>query len=198
MTAATTIPLGAPASAILVRDAVASDNSALVRLAAVCPMRGDLTLCMDREPDFFALARLEGERWRVGVAEREGEITGCVAASVRMAHVGGYATPTGYAGDLKVHPAHRGGDSADALTRFTRDTLRAFGGNALPTLVTILEGNRSMERRTIGPRGLPRMTRFATLEAHAVPFLLPRAEGVRGITVEVARHDDLDEMSALW
>jgi ribosomal protein S18 acetylase RimI-like enzyme len=201
MTAAPTVPLTAPASptpAISVRDAVTSDNAALVRLAAACPMRGDLTMCMDREPDFFALARLEGERWRVGVAERNGEIVGCVAASARSAHVDGFVTPTGYAGDLKVHPAHRGGDSADALTRFAADTLRGFGGNALLTLVTILEGNRAMERRTIGPRGLPRLTRFATLEVHAVPFLWSRAASVNGIRVDSARREDLDEMGALW
>jgi hypothetical protein len=203
MTAAPILPLGAPPAtpaetSILVRDAAPADNAALVRLAAACPMRGDLTMCMDREPDFFALARLEGERWRVGVTERDGEVVGCVAASARAAYVDGCATPTGYAGDLKVHPAHRGGDSADALTCFAADTLRAFGGNALLTLVTILEGNRSMERRTIGPRGLPRLTRFATLEVHAIPFLLPRAAWVRGITVEAARREDLDEMGALW
>ena len=198
MTAATIVSPEAQAPAVHVRDAVASDNAALVRLAAACPMRGDVTMCMDREPDFFALARLEGERWRLGVAERDGEIIGCVAASARTAYVGGYASPTGYAGDLKVHPAHRGGDSADALTRFASDTLRGFGGNALPTLVTILEGNRSMERRTIGPRGLPRMTRFATLEVHAVPFLWPRATKVDDISVESARDEDRDEMGALW
>ena len=200
MTAAPTVPLttATPTPAISVRDAVTSDNAALVRLAAACPMRGDLTMCMDRDPDFFALARLEGDRWRVGVAEREGEIIGCVAASARTAYIGGYVTPTGYAGDLKVHPAHRGGESADALTRFAADTLRGFGGNALLTLVTILEGNRAMERRTIGPRGLPRLARFATLDVHAIPFLLPRASWVRGLTVEAARQEDLEEMGALW
>ena len=36
-------------------------------LAAACPMRGDIELCMDRSPDFFALSRLEGDRSRVGV-----------------------------------------------------------------------------------------------------------------------------------
>jgi hypothetical protein len=200
MTAASIIPLGAPAlaPAIRVRDADASDNAALVRLAAACPMRGDLTMCMDREPDFFALTRLEGERWRVAVTERDGEITGCVAASARIAYVDGHLTPTGYVGDLKVHPAHRGGDSADALTCFARDTLRGLGGNALPTLVTILEGNRAMERRTIGPRGLPRLARFATLEVHALPLLWPRTSSVDGITVNSARKDDLDEMGAFW
>jgi hypothetical protein len=203
MTATSTVVpsllLDAPtAPTIRVRDAEPSDNAALVALAAACPMRGDLTMCMDRAPDFFALARLEGERWRVGVAERDGEITGCVAASARMTYVDGYVTPTGYAGDLKVHPAHRGGISADALTRFTSDTLRGFGGTGLLTLVTILEGNRAMERRAVGPRGLPHLTRFATLEVHAIPFLWPRAQSVCGITVCAARREDLDEMGALW
>jgi hypothetical protein len=198
MTAAPTVPFDVTAQPVSVRDAVAADNAALVRLAAACPMRGDLTMCIDREPDFFALARLEGERWRVGVAERDGEITGCVAASVRSAHVDGQVAPTGYVGDLKVHPAHRGGDSADALTGFARDTLRGLGGNALPTLVTILDGNRAMERRTIGPRGLPRLARFATLEVHAVPFLWPRRATMDGITAEPARREDLDEMGAFW
>ena len=198
MTAAPTVPFDATTPTVRVRDAVASDNGALVRLAAACPMRGDLTMCIDREPDFFALARLEGERWRVGVAERGGEITGCVAASVRSSYVDGHVAPTGYVGDLKVHPAHRGGDSADALTCFARDALRGFGGSALPTLVTILEGNRAMERRTIGPRGLPQLARFAALEVHAVPFLWSRSETIAGIDVACARREDLDEMGAFW
>jgi hypothetical protein len=189
---------GSTPPTIRVRDADASDNAALIALAAACPMRGDLTMCMDRAPDFFALARLEGERWRVGAAERDGEIAGCVAASMRSAYVDGYVTPTGYAGDLKVHPAHRNGDAADALTRFASSTLRGFGGNALLTLVTVLEGNRAMERRAVGPRGLPRLTRFATLDVHAVPFLWARAESIRGLSVRAARREDLDEMGALW
>ena len=83
MTAATILPLGAtPATpaetSILVRDAAPSDNAALVRLATACPMRGDLTMCMDREPDFFALARLEGERWRVGVVASNGTVGAAV------------------------------------------------------------------------------------------------------------------------
>ena len=91
-----------------VRDATEADNAALVRLADSCPMRGDITMCVDRAPDFFALVRLEGERWRVGIAEDAGQVIGCVAASERHAYVNGATTRTTYVGDLKVHPAHRG------------------------------------------------------------------------------------------
>ena len=199
MTTLTEVPLaGSSAPSLVVRDASALDNAALVALATACPMRGDMTMCMDRAPDFFALARLEGERWRVGVVERDGELAGCVAASVRATYVDGCVMRTGYAGDLKVHPAHRDGTAADALTRFASGALREFGGNALLTLVTVLEGNRAMERRAAGPRGLPQLIRFATLEVHALPFLWPRAESVRGITVRAARREDLEEMGALW
>jgi ribosomal protein S18 acetylase RimI-like enzyme len=199
MTTLTGMPVAASsAPTVVVRDAAATDNAALVALAAACPMRGDMTMCIDRAPDFVALARLEGDRWRVGVAERHGEIVGCVAASARLVHVDGAVTPTGYVGDLKVHPAHRDGVMADALTRFARDACRDFGGDAMLTLVTVLEGNRAMERRADGPRGLPRLTRFATLEVHALPFLWPRAESVGGVSVRAARREDLDEMAALW
>jgi hypothetical protein len=183
---------------LTVREARASDNAALVALAAACPMTGEITMCVDRAPDFFALARLEGERWKVGVAEQDGVVIGCVAASERWAYVDGQPTRTGYAGDLKVHPAHRGGPAADALEEMVRETGREFGGDDVPSLITVLGGNRSMERRTAGPRGLPTLQQFASLHVHAIPFLWPRARVVAGLTVRAAREEDLDEMAALW
>ena len=98
-----------------VRDATTADNAGLVELARSCPMRGDITMCVERAPDFFALSRLEGHRWRVGIAEDRGTVVGCVAASERLAYVNGAATRTAYVGDLKVHPAHRNRVVADAL-----------------------------------------------------------------------------------
>jgi ribosomal protein S18 acetylase RimI-like enzyme len=182
----------------VVRDAAPADNAALVRLAQSCPMRGDVTMCVERAPDFFALARLEGERWRVGVAECGAEVIGCVAASERPAYVNGVATSTAYVGDLKVHPAHRGRFGADALEEFAREAVRCYGGGDMLALLTVLGGNRAMERRAVGPRGLPALTRFATLDVHAVPLLWPRPHARAGVRVRAARAEDLDEMGALW
>ena len=124
----------APATgAQLVRDAEPADNDSLVQLAAACPMRGDLTMCIDRAPDFFSLVKLEGERWRVGVADVDGTVVGCVAASERLSYVNGAATRTGYVGDLKVHPAHRNGVTADALAEFSRGACHGYGGDDMLT-----------------------------------------------------------------
>lgn len=181
-----------------VRDASEADNGALVALAEFCPMRGDITMCVDRAPDFFALARLEGERWRVGVAKDGGRVIGCVAASERHAYVNGAATRTAYVGDLKVHPAHRGSFAADALEEFAREACRGHGGDDVLTLATVLGGNGTMERRADGRRGLPTLTRFATLDVHAIPLLWRRPERVAGLRVDAAREEDLYEMGALW
>ena len=185
-------------AALTVRDARPDDNTGLVALTSACPMAGDVTLCMDRAPDFFALARLEGERWRIGVAEADGVVVGCVTVSERWAYVDGRPVRTTYVGDLKVHPAHRGGPAADALEEYARDACRAYGGGDVAVLATVLAGNRSMERRTVGPRGLPELSRFATLVVHAVPLLWPRASHVAGLRVAPARPHDLEEMAALW
>ena len=181
-------------------DSTAADNAALLELAAACEMRGDIGLRIDREPDFFALNRLEGERWRVGIVPglAEGSVAGCVAVSERRVYLEGVSTRTMYLGDLKVHPAHRGGPVADALEEYSREACREMGGDDVPCMLTILAGNGAMERRTRGPRGLPVLTRFATIRSHSIPLLWSRARAVAGIRVETARHGDVEQMAALW
>lgn len=189
----------APARA-LVRLATADDNAALIELAAACPMEGDLALRIDRAPDFFALNRLEGDRWRVAVVDGpDGSPIACVATAERRAWLHGRPTTIVYAGDLKVHPDFRNTRIADALERFVVDVARETAGDSTPVLLTVLAGNTAMERRASGPRALPRLLRFATLHSFAIPLLWRRAssEGAH-LRVEHATAADLEEMADLW
>ena len=180
------------------RDATANDNAALIELAASCPMNGEMSLRMDRGPDFLALNRLEGDRWNLAVAERASRLVGCIAMSERDVFVNGRPTRTGYVGDFKVHPSHRDTRIADALS------LRAeewFGSLPLtaPIFVTVLAGNRAMERRLSGPRGVASFQKVGTIRTHSVPILWRRKESQRGsVCVATARWNDLDDMVALW
>lgn len=184
-----------------VRDAVAEDNDALLALAERCPMEGEIGLCISRRPDFFALNRLEGDRWRVGVVDGpDGTAVGCVAIAERNVYLHGRPARTMYVSDLKVHPDHRGGPAADALCEYAREVCLAAGGDAIPTFLTILGGNRSMQGRLTGPRGLPNLHRFATVRAHSISLLwrrrtVPLDDGGR---IEPAGQDDIEEMAALW
>ncbi len=194
MTIATSIRGG-----FAVREATVCDNEALVALAAACPMRGSVSLCVDRASDFFALNRLEGDRWRVGVAVTDGgELVGCIAVATRTAYIGGVPTLIAYVSDLKVHPAFRNGSVADALSAYASGASRELGGDDVPIALTILAGNRAMERRIDGPRGLPVLRRVATIRAHAVSMLWRRGIPESSVTVAPATERDLGEMATLW
>jgi len=181
-----------------IRDATPADNQQLIALAAACSMVGDISLRIDRGPDFFALNRLEGQWWRVGVAERAGMIVGCVAISERLAFVNGQERRTGYVGDLKVHPEHRDTRVADELSLYA-ECACALLPAAAPVMITVLEGNRAMERRLPGPRGVPVLKRIGTIRTHSIPILWRRRANDPGsIHIASARLTDIDEMAALW
>jgi len=187
-----------PKDDFTIRDATPADNRQLIALAAQCTMAGDISLRIDRGPDFFALNRLEGERWKVGVAERDGVVVGCVAVSERHAFVNGHEALTGYAGDLKVHPAHRNTRIADGLSHYAERGCAQLPPSA-PVIITVLAGNRSMERRLSGPRGVPPFRRIGTIRTHSIPILWRRTVSDRdSISIVPARWSDLDEMAALW
>ncbi|HKN59394.1 MAG TPA: GNAT family N-acetyltransferase, partial [Gemmatimonadaceae bacterium] len=182
----------------LVRDATPADNASLIELAAACPMKGEMSLRMDRGPDFFALNKLEGDRWNVAVAERDGRVVGCIAMSERKAFVNGVQTRTGYVGDFKVHPAHRDTRIADALSLRAESWFGSLPPSA-PLFITVLAGNRAMERRLSGPRGVAAFRRVGTIRTHSVPILWRRRVSERpSVRFEPARWSDLEEMVALW
>lgn len=182
-----------------VRTAVPQDNPALVALAAACPMEGATRLCVERDPDFFALTRIEGETCTVAVAEHPGRgVIGCVSAAERVVWLDGVPSRTAYLGDLKVHPSDRRQGIADALSRWCVEACGAIGPH-LPVLVSVLEGNRPMERRASGRPGVPALRRIGTLDAWAVPALWYRRLPVGiGLTAGRARAGDLDAMAAAW
>lgn len=181
------------------RDAEPADSDALVELSVACPMEGDIGLAVDRAPDFFALNRLEGDTWRVGVVDGPGgRPVGCIAVAERLVFYNGDPTPAMYVSDLKVHPDHRGGGVADALSAWARDVCVATHGPDGLAFLTILAGNRSMARRMDGPRGLPTIDRVATLRTHTVPLLWRRRPPAAGVEVRPARPSDVADMAALW
>jgi GNAT superfamily N-acetyltransferase len=192
----------ATASGFTTRAAGPADNVGLVTLAASSPMEAGLTICVRREPDFFALNRLEGDRWDVGVVDGPAPstgIVGCIGVAERLAFVSGVAQRTAYIGDLKVHPAYRGRGVADELSRYAREICHGIGGDDLPCLVTALAGNRGVERRVEGPRGLPELRRFATVRNYAIPLFLPRREPRPDqYRVRRASAADVEEMACLW
>ncbi|MHC4767844.1 MAG: GNAT family N-acetyltransferase [Planctomycetota bacterium] len=191
-------PVARPPAGVRVRAGRSEDNEGLLDLAAACPMQAAMTVRVRREPDFFALSRLQGERWNIGVAEAPGgRIAGCICVAERRAYLWGVPTPTMYVSDLKVLPEFRGLGVADALTQYARGVCEAVDPEIL-ALATALAGNRAMERRAAGPRGMPLLGGFATVRLHSVVLLRARHVHVAHLQLTRAEERDLEEMAALW
>ncbi|KPK04604.1 MAG: hypothetical protein AMS20_08550 [Gemmatimonas sp. SG8_28] len=188
----------APSAPWRLRPARAADNDALCRLAARCPMAGGISICVHREPDFFALDAMLGDPWHVMVAEVAGAVVGCVAWAIRDAYVNGTPVRTGYIGDLKVDPAFQRRGLGGALARTVRSALDRVDP-ALPTLFTSLTGNRPVASLP-GVKAEDHVSRrIGVVRVHSIPLLSRRRLSTSGgYVVREATWDDLEQMAACW
>ena len=107
-------------STAVVRSATAADNEALLTLVRRCPMRGDISLIIERDPDFFGLSRARGDSLTF-VVEIDGAIVGCLGTWRRGAWLAGRPAEVCYVGDLRVDPDFRRRGVANQLAVKLRD-----------------------------------------------------------------------------
>jgi GNAT superfamily N-acetyltransferase len=103
-----------------VRPATRTDNDALLSLVRRCPMQADISLIVERDPDFFALSEARGHA-HTFIAEIDGTIIGCISAWRHRAWLGGRPADICYVGDLRVAPEHRRRGIARQLGMAMRD-----------------------------------------------------------------------------
>lgn len=83
-----------------------SDNIKLLELTSSVSMDGDISLRIDRNPDFFKILELRGESLVV-IAEENQKIIGAVCSSLQNCYIGGELHPVQYVGDFKVLKSYR-------------------------------------------------------------------------------------------
>ena len=134
-------------SVITVRPAAAADNDALNSLVRRCPMRADISLIVERDPDFFALSRARG-RTSTFLAEVDGAVVGCISAWRHSAWLDGSPSEICYIGDLRIAPdQRRRGIATQLVSKLDKflDTLPQ-----VPFLLATGAGNSAVERLTSG------------------------------------------------
>lgn len=138
--------------------ATAADEPRLRQLLREAPMEGDVRLCMEREPDFFQGLSIEGDVTQVIVARDRptGEVISMGTRSVREGWLNGAPARLGYLGQLRTHPAHRGGKAILVGGFGHLRRLHEQDGRVALYTTAIFEGNaparRILER---GLRGMP-------------------------------------------
>lgn len=139
------------------------DEAQLRELLRGQPLPGWVTLGFEREPDFFAAARLEGERHRVLLAREgaNGPLAGFCSRVSRRVFIGGEPSWLGYLGQFRTAGGWQGGPRAYRLLRqgFAEVRRRLCDPDELPWDITsILAGNRPARR--ILSADLPKLPRY--------------------------------------
>jgi GNAT superfamily N-acetyltransferase len=91
---------------IIIREGTYSDNEELVNLTSLTPMKGNISLRIDRNPDFFRLLELRGPSFVI-VAESDHQLIGSYSASAVNVFISGQPETVYYLADFKVHPDYR-------------------------------------------------------------------------------------------
>jgi hypothetical protein len=183
---------------MIVEEAAPEDDPELRRLLRDNPMAGEIRVSLEREPNVFTAAAVEGEPHRTIVArDPEGGIVGMGSRSVWNAFVNGEPCRLGYLSQLRVDRAHRGRKRLRLLSS-GYDLIRSFRSpDELPFDLTSIVADNDVARRLLGA-GLPGLPTYREIAEWAT-LIVPttsRPRRVTGVRIERGTPDLLTGAAA--
>ncbi len=178
-----------------VRLATESDNHKLLELARTTPMESRLMVNVDRSPDYFRLANLQGDEARVFVAEQDGIISGAIGCCLRYVRLLGRPVKIGYIGGIKVAAEARKGLTSFRLMNAVAEHLRATPIEL--AIVITMESNAAMAPILAGRIGMPPFHQLTQFEiAYIRPIFRPKVSD--HYHIRAMRPDDLENVAILF
>lgn len=177
---------------VLIREATEADNEALQQLNREAPMQGDITIRVERIPDFFAINRKIGP-FKTMVAETHGRIVGVLTIARHPAVLEGKVQEIGVIRDIKIHPDFRG---STALYRLLYTFLQyALGQKWNILYATALKGNIKVISLMGGRAGLPSLVPAG----HFIQFNLFPKRRYKGTTrYQIITEEASDDLLAFF
>ena len=175
-----------------IRQAERSDNEGLLALTSLSPMKGRISIRIDRQPDFFRLLDMRGPS-EVLVAEDRGSIVGCISAARVTVRVDGDPEPVYYLGDLRTHPEIRGAGLGVRLARAMHRRLLAAGADLV--VWTAADGNRDVLPFFDGRGGLPKPLPLGTF---VVRQMIPSHRPLEDSSYEILEEEETAELRCLY
>jgi len=125
--------------------ATADHDAALRRLLRENPIPGSISISLEREPEFFAAANIEGSEHQTIVATENGRVVATGSISARQRFINGEPMRVGYLGGLRLDQSCRG--RAEIIRRGYEvfKNIHERGGPPI-YLSSIIAGNRAALR----------------------------------------------------
>ena len=169
---------------VVIEPATPADDAALRRLLADNPMDGGIRVAFEREPSYFAAARVQGDDCQVLVGRdtERGDVVAVGARAIRMVYVNGRPCEVGYLSDLRVLPAYRRGT---LLTRGYRRVRALHGDGRARLYVTAIAADNAIALATIaaGRAGLPAYRDLGAFVTAAITLARRKPEVDAGVEI---------------
>lgn len=159
-------------------------------------MAGDISLSLEREPNYFHGAGVEGGKHRVIVLREDttDRIACMGACSVATAFVNGQETRLGYLSQLRLDRQHRGQASLIVVGHKKFQQIHDQEGLADLYISAIVADNEPARRLLEhGATGLPKYEPFEPFSTLAIPITRrQRSRSPRDVQIRPGRSEDLD------
>lgn len=178
-----------------IRFATTTDNQQLLALCRTAPMAGQLVVNVERHPNYFTLAELQGDEAKILVAVENGALVGAIGCALRDVILADKRCRIAYIGGIKLAPQVRKGLTAYRLIKALYDYLLTteveYG------LLLVMAGNQAMAPLLAGRAGIPRFYPVAEFAvAYCLPYCLVRNSGK--YLIRPATPADEPQLYQLW
>lgn len=131
-----------------------ADDAGLRALLRAMPMGGSIRVTFEREPSYFAAAKVQGDVQVPVARDASGRVLGMGLRAFSSGWRGGAPAEVGYLGDLRLLPEHRGGTLLARGYRFLREL---HTDRRATVYATMLVADNAVALSTIaaGRAGLP-------------------------------------------
>jgi hypothetical protein len=163
--------------------ATTADDDSLRRLARENPMRGQISLSLEREPSYFAAAAIEGSEHQTIVATENGRVICAGSVTMRLRYINGQPMRTGYLGGLRLDVSARNRSSVIRRGYDLFHRLHVEQGGPPLYLTSIVADN--LPARRLLERGLPGMPTYRFL-GEFVTLAIPRTRGLVAFSADPA------------
>jgi hypothetical protein len=149
--------------------ATEADDADIRRLLRENPMPGNISLSLEREPNYFADARLPGETKQTIVARHNGRVICLGSCTIRLRFINGEPRRVGYLGGLRLD---KGVAGRFDIVRGGYEFFRKLQGDSPADFYFTSIAADNARARKLLERGLPGMPRYEFI-GDFVTVLLP-------------------------
>ncbi len=187
---------------IIIERALLSDNSAICELCKI-PMTGNISLTMERDPDYFINAGIQNQDVEIYVCRQQNRLAGVFSVGKRTVFYNGSPKQLRYFSDLRIHPDFQKSMLLIRMSRFLKSN-KIVQENEISYAVIFSE-NKTMtdliekvDDHFLKKTSLLKFTLYGDYCSYVVPLSKRRKKRRSNLKIRKAEVEDIETMQIFF